>query len=868
MHGTDTTRTIAWSVDDSLASSPIATSTLNLVPCFVKGTLILTERGEIPVENLLVGDFVITAAGEPKPIVWIGRRSYSGRLAAGNPKATPICFKPGSLADHVPRRDLWVSSEHAMFLEGLLVPAGLLVNGRSIVRAEGFDEIHYFHIELEQHDVIVAEGAFSETFVDDDSRGMFQNAGEYYARRPGAKRAGQAAFCAPRLEEGFPLEILREKLAGRAARLLQDGTAVSVEIEGDHDAADRKRIAGWAYDRQAPERRAGVVVLCNGAVIARVIADGYRADLKEAGIGDGRHAFDLLLDDRLALEWRHEIELRNADDWSLLPGSPKWIETQDSVGPTSGATASLEALGSLRGALDFVSHLKVSGWAQTTSSPDKPVILVISANEKILGRVVASRFRADLRDAGVESGGHAFDFLIPGRLSQAQAQTIRVRREGDGAEMEGSPAILPFGDGARPKLEEALAAVLDTTANPADEDEAMALLTRQTEALLARRADRSARRVERDALRMFQRRWGTAEPEAATPSGEPELRALVIDERTPCASRDAGSVAILSHMRALKALGYSVTFATFPPESEAGELARLALSEGIAICGKPHYTGVEDVLCRQAGSFNIVYLHRLSMADVYVKLARHHQPKARLIYSVADLHHLRLARQARVEQRPEVMARARATQRSEWVAAAQADLVLTHSTAEAAILSKPFAGKVRVVPFAVGQRRAPPPFADRFGVAFLGNFGHSPNPDAAYWLVTEIMPRVWAQSPSLTCKIAGFGWRADGLGTLDPRVEVVGAVESLDDLFASVRLTVAPLRFGAGVKGKVLDSFAAATPCVMSEIAAEGLPLVAPLTQLVGRDAAELAARILRLHDDESENLRLGRARAHSLASI
>jgi glycosyltransferase involved in cell wall biosynthesis len=246
------------------------------------------------------------------------------------------------------------------------------------------------------------------------------------------------------------------------------------------------------------------------------------------------------------------------------------------------------------------------------------------------------------------------------------------------------------------------------------------------------------------------------------------------------------------------------------------------------------------------------------MAERYLNLARAHMPKARLIYSVADLHHLRLARQAMVEQRPEWLALARATERNEWLAASQADLVLTHSPAEARILHKHFPMKVSVVPFAVGEHAEPPSFAERHGVAFLGSFDHSPNADAAYWLVNEILPRVWATAPTLTCKIVGHGWRASSLGALDPRVEIVGPIENLDDLFASVRLTIAPLRFGAGVKGKVLESFAAAVPCVMTEVAAEGMPLVAPLPDLVGRDAADIAALILRFHDDADVNVACG----------
>ena len=109
----------------------------------------------------------------------------------GRKDILPICFKAGSLGDDVPRRDLWISPHHAMYFEtsgGVLIEAKDLVNGVSIVQAEQVDEVEYFHIELDTHDVIIAEGALSETFVDDDSRGMFHNAHEYRALYPESGR--------------------------------------------------------------------------------------------------------------------------------------------------------------------------------------------------------------------------------------------------------------------------------------------------------------------------------------------------------------------------------------------------------------------------------------------------------------------------------------------------------------------------------------------------------------------------------------------------------------------------------------------------------------------------------------------------------
>jgi len=189
--------------------------TLNLVPCYVRGTLIQTNRGEVPVEILAIGDTVVTVSGARRPVRWIGRRAYARRFLAANPGAQPVRFRAGSLdpvlGGGLPRRDLLVSADHAMFLDGLLVPAGCLVNGTTITLDRGSDRIEYFHIELETHDVILAEGAPSETFVDDDSRNLFHNAAEFAALYPG--ETGPAWFCAPRVEHGPGLAAVRLRLS-------------------------------------------------------------------------------------------------------------------------------------------------------------------------------------------------------------------------------------------------------------------------------------------------------------------------------------------------------------------------------------------------------------------------------------------------------------------------------------------------------------------------------------------------------------------------------------------------------------------------------------------------------------------------------
>ncbi len=179
--------------------------------CYGRGTRIRTPSGEVAIEALAIGDAVSTGSGAVAAVRWIGRRSYAGRFLAGRRTVAPVRIAAGALGQGVPFRDLVVSPEHAMLIDEALVPAIHLVNGRTIRQDTGLSRIDYLHVELDRHDTIWAEGAASETYVEDDNRQRFDNAAEYHRLYPDASPQ-PAAYCAPRLIQGEALEAIRHRI--------------------------------------------------------------------------------------------------------------------------------------------------------------------------------------------------------------------------------------------------------------------------------------------------------------------------------------------------------------------------------------------------------------------------------------------------------------------------------------------------------------------------------------------------------------------------------------------------------------------------------------------------------------------------------
>ncbi|MGE0419016.1 MAG: DUF4347 domain-containing protein, partial [Acetobacteraceae bacterium] len=205
--GTDFDRTISWIVNDGVANSAAGVTTATAL-CFLAGTRIRTPRGEQRVQDLRPGDLVTTHAGAERRLTWIGHGKVLATRGRRN-AATPVIVKRGALAPNVPYRDLRVTKGHALYLDDVLVPVEFLVNHRSIIWDDHAQEVDLYHLELDSHDVLVADGAPAESYRDDGNRWLFQNANDGWGLPPQEP-------CAPLLTGGPVVDALWHRLLDRS----------------------------------------------------------------------------------------------------------------------------------------------------------------------------------------------------------------------------------------------------------------------------------------------------------------------------------------------------------------------------------------------------------------------------------------------------------------------------------------------------------------------------------------------------------------------------------------------------------------------------------------------------------------------------
>ena len=325
--------------------------------------------------------------------------------------------------------------------------------------------------------------------------------------------------------------------------------------------------------------------------------------------------------------------------------------------------------------------------------------------------------------------------------------------------------------------------------------------------------------------------------------------ALIVDHAVPMYDRDAGSLRMYHLVRNLLELGWRVTFIPdnfAPTEPYTSELQGM----GVEVL-----YGAVDVplnIAEHGPRTRLAILSRPYVAPRYLHIVRQHAPAARVAYDTVDLHYLREQRRAELEGRPTTK-KAQGFKELELGLARAADVTLTVSEDEAAHLRADApAVDVEVVPLANDVWPKVAPREGRKGLLFVGGFAHDPNVDAVLHLVRVIMPLVWHEEPGVGLTVVGANPPEEVRALASSGVAVPGWVPDLKPLLADAVALVAPLRYGAGVKGKVTEAMGAGLPVVTTPLGAEGLGAVEGRDLLLASEPEAFAAKIVSLlRDDE-----------------
>ncbi|GCA81904.1 glycosyltransferase [Microcystis aeruginosa] len=333
--------------------------------------------------------------------------------------------------------------------------------------------------------------------------------------------------------------------------------------------------------------------------------------------------------------------------------------------------------------------------------------------------------------------------------------------------------------------------------------------------------------------------------------GKPTI--LVIDSYVPLYDRESGCVRLLNILKLLLNLGYSVIFFPdngYPEQPYTSVLQQLGIE---VIYGTAQRYNLEEKLIKYLPLIDGVWLCRPELCDKYMDLIRL-KTKAPIIYDTIDLHFLRLKRQKDYLD-PSYQNTSwswETYQKLELNYANQAEATVVVTEDEKQVLSSLGVKNVWVIPniheeIYLSEKVA---FDQRSGLVFIGSYNHPPNIDAVKWLCLEIMPLVWASRPDITVNLLGSNLKDEVKELANDQVIVTGYVPEVEPYFQKSRVFVAPLRFGAGMKGKIGQSLSLGLPTITTKIGAEGMGLIDHQDVLIADTAEEFARAVIELYDN------------------
>jgi glycosyltransferase involved in cell wall biosynthesis len=316
--------------------------------------------------------------------------------------------------------------------------------------------------------------------------------------------------------------------------------------------------------------------------------------------------------------------------------------------------------------------------------------------------------------------------------------------------------------------------------------------------------------------------------------------------------QDAGSQRMFQMIGVMQQMGCKVTFVADNLEYRQPYVGEIQLL-GAEVLYHPYVSSMTGLIERTAASYDVIMISRATVAVKYVELVKKAAPNAKLVFDTVDLHFLRQERQAELDPDPKLKAAAAAMRKQELDIIDKSDVTLVVSPFEQDLLDK-LAPRARVNIVSLIHENMPGPktFAERSGLIFIGGFRHPPNLDAITWYVDKVLPIVRRKAPGIVTTLIGSEAPPSLQKFAAPDFIIAGFVPNVTPYYNNARLSISPLRYGAGVKGKVNISMQYGVPVVATPVSVEGMFLEDGVNVLVADDPEAFADAIIRVHQDEA----------------
>ncbi len=325
---------------------------------------------------------------------------------------------------------------------------------------------------------------------------------------------------------------------------------------------------------------------------------------------------------------------------------------------------------------------------------------------------------------------------------------------------------------------------------------------------------------------------------------------LVLDNQTPKPDRDSGSMDMFNALRIMINLGFQVDYIPLYRPKYVYYYTQLLEQEGVRCFYRPYFINLKFHF-KKNQNYDLIFISRIKTIQNSFNKIREVAPKAKIIFNTVDLNFLRVGRRAFIEKSRSLARKAEKFRSKELYYLNHADASILISPAELNLIAPDIdISKIAIIPLI---RELSPKIADfqhSKNIAFIGNFTHHPNVDAMRFFLNEVWPSLKMKMPGVQFDIIGQGFPSDLSSLIDDSIKIHGLIPDLDGLFPTLRLCVAPLRFGAGLKGKLATSMGYGVPNVVSPIAIEGMDLVHEQHVLVADTPERWVEEICKLYFD------------------